>query len=477
VRFVLGIDIGGTNLVVGSVAEDGSRIVATASEPTHAEAGAKDVLERLVNLAERAIAATTKEVPGAEILGVGVGAPGPLDTKRGIVLLTPNLGWVNLPLRQIIHDRLGLPAALDNDANCAVLGEWWVGAARGARHAIGITIGTGIGGGLILDGKLYHGASDVAGEIGHTTIDTEGRRCKCGNYGCLEAYASGPNIAVRAVEEIEAGAVSRLPSLVNGDLSKVTAQTVYQAAQDGDDLALEVVNDTARFLGVGIGNLLNVFNPEVVVVCGGVTAAGDHLFVPLRRETARRAFKPAVAACRIVPGELAGTAGVYGAAKAFLDQTLGAYGRRHRVAGVGPHPRSRPAGAADRGMGRRRVRAGRAGREPSARLGDRAAHQGRARPRSAGGRAAQGTRAAGAGGPLCGGAGPQQPGGAPLPVGGAPLRADERRGPPLDLARAGPHGDGPRRHLPQLHFRFRAHAGYGPGAATGFSRPDLRRPA
>jgi glucokinase len=324
VRFVLGIDIGGTNLVVGSVSEDGSRIVAAASEPTHAEAGAKDVLERLVNLAERAIAATKTEVSDAEILGVGVGAPGPLDTKRGIVLLTPNLGWVNLPLRQIIHDRLGLPASLDNDANCAVLGEWWVGAARGARHAIGITIGTGIGGGLILDGKLYHGASDVAGEIGHTTIDTEGRRCKCGNYGCLEAYASGPNIALRAVEEIEAGAVSRLPTLVGGDLSKITAQTVYQAAQDGDDLALEVVNDTARFLGVGIGNLLNVFNPEVVVVCGGVTAAGDHLFVPLRRETARRAFKPAVAACRIVPGELAGTAGVFGAAKAFLDQTLGA---------------------------------------------------------------------------------------------------------------------------------------------------------
>jgi glucokinase len=324
VRFVLGIDIGGTNLVVGSVSEDGSRIVATASEPTRAEAGATDVLERLVGLADRAIAATRKDVPGAEILGVGVGAPGPLDTKRGIVLLTPNLGWVNLPLRQIMHDRLGLPATLDNDANCAVLGEWWVGAARGARHAIGITIGTGIGGGLILDGKLYHGASDVAGEIGHTTIDTEGRRCKCGNYGCLEAYASGPNIALRAVEEIEAGAVSRLPSLVGGDLSKVTAQTVYQAAQDGDDLALEVVNDTARFLGVGIGNLLNVFNPEAVVVCGGVTLAGDHLFVPLRREVARRAFKPAVSACRIVPGELAGTAGVYGAAKAFLDQTLGA---------------------------------------------------------------------------------------------------------------------------------------------------------
>jgi len=327
VRFVLGIDIGGTNLVVGSVAENGSALHAVASEPTHAEAGQSDVLDRLIALAQRAIEQTRREVPGAEIMGVGVGAPGPLDTRSGIVLLTPNLGWVNLPLRQIIHDRLGLPASLDNDANCAVLGEWWMGAARGTRNAIGVTIGTGIGGGIIVDGKLFHGASDCAGEIGHTTIDTEGRRCKCGNYGCLEAYASGPNIAQRAIEEIKAGAVSRLAGYVGGDLRQITAQTVYQAAHDGDDLALEVVNDTAKFLGTGIANLLNIFNPEVVVVCGGVTLAGDHLFVPLRREVARRAFKPAVAVCRIVPGELAGTAGVYGAAKVFLDNR-GAAGQR-----------------------------------------------------------------------------------------------------------------------------------------------------
>ncbi len=318
-RFVLGIDIGGTNLVVGSVAEDGSALHALDSEPTHAEAGQTDVLDRLITLAQRTIERTRQEVSGADIIGVGVGAPGPLDTKQGIVLLTPNLGWVNLPLRQIIHERLGLPAALDNDANCAVLGEWWMGAARGTRNAIGITIGTGIGGGIIVDGKLYHGASDCAGEIGHTTIDTEGRRCKCGNYGCLEAYASGPNIALRAVEELKAGAVSRLADYVGGDLRQVTAQTVYQAAHDGDQLALEVVNDTAKFLGVGIANLLNVFNPEVVVVCGGVTLAGDRLFDPLRREVARRAFKPAVSVCRIIPCELSGTAGVYGAAKVYLE--------------------------------------------------------------------------------------------------------------------------------------------------------------
>jgi glucokinase len=320
VRFVLGIDIGGTNLVVGSVAEDGSVMHGLASEPTQAEAGERDVVERLIALAKRTIAQTAREHPSAEIIGVGVGAPGPLDTKRGIVLLTPNLGWVNMPLRQIIHDRLNLPASLDNDANCATLGEWWRGAARGTRHAIGITIGTGIGGGIIVDGKLFHGASDCAGEIGHTTIDTEGRRCKCGNYGCLEAYASGPNIALRACEEIKAGAESRLAGYVGGDLKRITAQTVYQAAHDGDDLATEVVNETAKFLGAGIANLVNIFNPEVVVVCGGVTLAGDHLFTPLRREVARRAFKPAVSVCRIVPCELVGTAGVYGAAKVFLDQ-------------------------------------------------------------------------------------------------------------------------------------------------------------
>jgi glucokinase len=320
VRLVLGIDIGGTNLVVGSVAEDGSALHALASEPTDAEAGQRDVLDRLIALAKRAIEQTRREVPGAEIMGVGVGAPGPLDTKSGIVLLTPNLGWVDLPLRQIIHDRLELPAVLDNDANCAVLGEWWMGAARGTRNALGITIGTGIGGGIILDGRLYHGTSDCAGEIGHTTIDSEGRRCKCGNYGCLEAYASGPNIALRACEEIEAGGESRLAQYVDGDLTRITAQTVYQAAHDGDELAMDVVNDTAKFLGIGIANLLNIFNPEVVVVCGGVTLAGEHLFAPLRREVARRAFKPAVSVCRIVPCELSGTAGVYGAAKAFLDQ-------------------------------------------------------------------------------------------------------------------------------------------------------------
>jgi glucokinase len=319
-RYVIGVDIGGTNLVVGSVTEDGTVLRGIQSESTHAESGSGDVIDRLVKLVRRVIDETRREDASATFAGIGVGAPGPLDRGSGMVLLTPNLGWVNLPLRDILAARLELPTALDNDANCAVLGEWWRGAARNTRHAIGITIGTGIGGGIVIDGRLYHGASDCAGEIGHATIDPEGRRCKCGNYGCLEAYASGPNIAMRAVEEMRAGAETRLGDYVGGDLSAITAQTVYTAARDGDPLAGQVVTDTARYLGAGVANLVNIFNPEVVAIVGGVTLAGDLLFLPLRREVIRRAFKPAVAVCRIVPGELIGTAGVYGAAKSFIDQ-------------------------------------------------------------------------------------------------------------------------------------------------------------
>ena len=318
-RYVVGIDIGGTNLVVGTVAEDGSEILGLVSEPTLAERGADAVLERITKLVRTSTAAARDK----EIAGVGIGAPGPLDTARGIVLLTPNLGWTNYPLRDRLTAALGRPATLDNDANCAIFGEWWRGAARGANHVVGLTIGTGIGGGIVLDGEIYHGASDIAGELGHMTIDSTGRRCKCGNYGCLEAYASGPAIAARAVEGVEAGAETALPAYVAGDLSRITAQVVYEAAHDGDVYAREVVHDTAKVLGAGVANIINIFNPQVVVICGGVTLAGDQLFVPLRSEVKRRAFKPAANACRIVPGELTGTAGVYGAAAVFMRRTWG----------------------------------------------------------------------------------------------------------------------------------------------------------
>jgi glucokinase len=325
VRYIVGVDIGGTNIVVGTVREDGAAIHGVSSVPTRPEEGAQAVIGRIAGLVEESISDTMREAGIArdQVSGVGIGAPGPLDRARGIVLLTPNLGWTLLPLRDLVGGAVHLPATLDNDANCAIYGEWWVGAAKGARYVVGLTIGTGIGGGIVVDGKLYHGTSDIAGEIGHTTIDSTGRRCKCGNYGCLEAYASGPAIAARAVEGIEAGADSTLPDLVGGDLSRITAQSVYDAAHGGDEYALEVVRETAKFLGAGVANLVNIFNPDVIVLVGGVTLAGDRLFVPLRAEVKRRAFKPAVERCRILPGALPGTAGVFGAAATFKLQTWG----------------------------------------------------------------------------------------------------------------------------------------------------------
>jgi glucokinase len=325
-KYVIGVDLGGTNIVVGAMPEDGNREIGIRQEDTPTAAGADAVVECIVSMIEGVIADAISNA-GAErsdFIGLGIGAPGPLDRERGVVIVAPNLGWRDFPLRDAVADRVKLPATLDNDANCATLGEWWRGAAQGTENVVGLTIGTGIGGGIVLGGKLYHGASDVAGEIGHTTIDSTGRYCRCGNYGCLEAYASGPAIALRAREALERDEASVLHKMVNDDLDLLTAATVYDAANHGDALALEVVRDTAKFLGTGVANLLNLLNPDVVVITGGVTRAGDRLFEPLRAEVKRRAFRPAVEACRIVPGKLVGKAGMVGAVATFRQQKLGA---------------------------------------------------------------------------------------------------------------------------------------------------------
>ncbi|MYL07277.1 MAG: ROK family protein, partial [Gemmatimonadales bacterium] len=170
---------------------------------------------------------------------------------------------------------------------------------------------------------LYHGASDAAAEIGHMTIDPTGRKCACGNYGCLEAYASGPAIAARAVEGLKAGAESMLLDLVEGDLRAVTAEAVSDAIVAGDEYAAEVMRETAGYLGTGLANLINILNPEMIVVSGGVTRAGRHLFDPLRREVRKRALRPAAEACRIVRTELGGLGGVIGAAAVFRVARLG----------------------------------------------------------------------------------------------------------------------------------------------------------
>lgn len=326
-KWIIGVDLGGTNIVVGALPMDGGdgEVLALRSVPTDAQRGAKFVVDRIIGLIQEVRAEVVSERGGTpdDVAGIGIGSPGPLDRRTGTVINTPNLGWRNFPLRDLIANAVGLPACLDNDANCATYGEWWLGAAKNVDNLVGLTLGTGIGGGIVLNGEIFHGVSDAAGEIGHMTIDSTGRRCKCGNYGCLEAYASGPAIALRAVEGIEVGAESLLPALVDGRLENVTAATVYEAVVLGDPYANEVMRETAKFLGAGIANIINILNPEMIVIAGGVTRAGDHLFVPLRAEVRRRAFKSAEERCQIVSARLPGTAGVIGAAAVFKKETYG----------------------------------------------------------------------------------------------------------------------------------------------------------
>jgi glucokinase len=324
-QYIIGVDLGGTNLSVGAMPLDGSREIGLRTLPTRADLGADAVSDRIAAMIESVVIDLNKETGAGrdDILGVGIGSPGPLDRERGVVIFTPNLGWRDYPLRDEIANRVNMRATLDNDANCATFGEFWRGAARGGRDVIGMTLGTGIGGGLVLDGRLYHGVSDAAGEIGHTSIESNGRRCKCGNYGCLEAYCSGPAIAERAREALERDPSPTIDALVDGDLSRLTAHIVYEAARRGDTVAREVVRDTARFLGTGLSNLINIFNPDTVVLAGGVTQAGEALMLPLQAEVKRRAFKTAVDACRIVLGSLPMSAGVVGAVATFKERVLG----------------------------------------------------------------------------------------------------------------------------------------------------------
>ncbi|CAN5599663.1 glucokinase [soil metagenome] len=326
-KWLIGVDLGGTNIVVGVLPIDGGdgHVLGMRSVPTDAQRGAKYVVDRICGLIGETMDEGIAEHGGtrSDFAGVGIGSPGPLDRATGTVINTPNLGWRNFPLRDLIVNGVGLPATLDNDANCATYGEWWLGAGRQVGTLVGLTLGTGIGGGIVLNGEIFHGASDSAGEIGHMTIEANGRRCNCGNYGCLEAYASGPAIALRATEGIESGAESLLPTLVDGRLENITAATVYEAVVLGDVYANDVMRETAKFLGAGVANMINVLNPEMVVIAGGVTRAGEHLFSPLRAEVRKRAFRSAQEACQIVSAQLPGTAGVIGAIAVFKREMFG----------------------------------------------------------------------------------------------------------------------------------------------------------
>ncbi|RWA70829.1 ROK family protein [Mesorhizobium sp.] len=307
----LAFDLGGTELR-GALVERSGDVVARVSAPTLAGAGSEAVIGQIIALADRLL----KEHPQAKVIGIGMCAPGPLDPKAGIVIGPPTLaGWHNVPLIDILSRQFGLPVRLENDANAAALGEWRFGAGRGAGSLVFVTVSTGIGGGVVADGHIYHGRRGLAAEIGHMTITGGGDRCFCGNVGCFEAVASGTALGRRATRLTKPGDNSLLRRLSNdGDVS---ARHVVEAARAGDATARELVEAEARWLGIGFTNLLHLYSPDLIVMGGGL-ANGFDLLAPGIRATVDERAMQAYRDVPIVPAELGDRAGLVGAASLIL---------------------------------------------------------------------------------------------------------------------------------------------------------------
>lgn len=319
-NFFIGCDLGGTNLRAGIVDVDSGEVTQLTSIPTQARDGHAAVMERMAGLFEGIIQASG--LSKDQIGGIGIGVPGNIDLERGEVLFLPNLQghWQNVPLAQRIHDLSGLPVSILNDVRAITYGEWKFGAGRGVGDLVCVAVGTGVGGGLVLDNRLHLGLGGLAGEFGHQTVEIEGPRCGCGNRGCLELYASGPAIASLGIKAVVHGHTTRIGELVDFDLNRITAKVVYQAAQEGDVFALDIFASAGRYLGIAIANLLLAVAPHRVVIAGGVARAGDLLLEPIRRTVHERVFILPVEQVEIVTGKLENNAGVIGTAIWAKDQ-------------------------------------------------------------------------------------------------------------------------------------------------------------
>jgi glucokinase len=313
--FALGLDIGGTKLAAGVVDPSG-RVHSFVLEPSRGEEGPEAVLARLFDLGARAVAESGIDWAGIGRIGIGCG--GPLDAARGVVLSPPHLpGWMDVPVSALAENAYGRPAVLENDGTAAAAAEHRHGAGAGTRNLIYLTISTGVGGGIVIDGRLYRGSMGNGGELGHVTIDCNGRRCHgCGRFGCLEAYVSGTSIAERAREAL----AERSRDSALGAIDEPTAADVAAAARAGDALAQEVWDATTAALACGLTSIVNLFEPELVVLGGGVTRSGDQLLVPVRETVGTTAMSPAGRSAGIVLSALGEQVGVVGAAAIAFEQ-------------------------------------------------------------------------------------------------------------------------------------------------------------
>jgi len=313
-HLILALDLGGTNFRL-ALANDKGELLKRYSAPVK-----PDDPELTIEHIKNAVSDLLSGINRATVRGMGVAIAGLVTQDTGVLLTSPNLlAWYHTPIKAIFERELQLPVCVGNDATLAALGEYKFGAGKGCHDLIYITVSTGIGGGVITGGKLLLGTSGFAAEVGHMTIDINGPRCNCGNIGCLEVLASGTAIARFAAERLSRGEKSAISELVAGDLGKITAEIVEKAARAGDAVAKAVMDTAGTNLGVGVVNLIHIFNPELIIIGGGVSKSGDLIFEPVRRVVAKRVMRDI--SVRITASALGDNPGLLGAVALVLENT------------------------------------------------------------------------------------------------------------------------------------------------------------
>ena len=309
-KYNIGVDIGGTNVKIALVDANGV-IAYSNSVPTRAEMGYEYTIQNIINTIKDSLKESHNNI--SDIGGIGFGLPGQIDSVNGIVRLLPNIpGWVNVPLAKIVQDEFKVPVKLDNDVRVATLGELNFGAGKGCQNLVCLTVGTGVGSGIVLNGQLVRGASMTAGEIGHVIVEKDnGEICGCGSRGCLEAYASGPSVVKMAKDYIAGGKSTKFKEIAAGN--EITPFMVYEAAKQGDAVAKQIFNIVGEYLGVALVSVVNLLNPEKIIVGGGVGQAGDLILNPVREAIKKRCIPTSAEAVEVVPAQLGESAGVVGA--------------------------------------------------------------------------------------------------------------------------------------------------------------------
>jgi len=313
--YAVGVDVGGTNIKAG-VCDGEGRVLSKLSITTEGQRGPEGVLDRIAEAARAAAERAGFRL--TDVQAVGVGAPGTMDFEAGVVTIAPNLpGWRDVRLQEGVARRLGVTTVIENDANAAAFGEYWAGAGADADPMVLFTLGTGVGGGIVIGGELLHGASGSAAELGHLIIQFGGRQCGCGNRGCLEAYASATAMVARFREAVQGGAESSLAETVRSG-GEITAEGIHTAAVAGDELSGKILTETGVLLGYGVVSIVHAVNPQRVVLSGGMIGAGEMLMEPVRRTVKEMAFPQAQKRLEVVFARLGGDAGFIGAAGCAL---------------------------------------------------------------------------------------------------------------------------------------------------------------